>query len=187
MDEQLLLFDMPPARKTRPDVFAVVRPDALTAQHLYRFTDLHCRRHGVKAKERPPEILHITLRIFGAFEDLKPQDLKKIRRICKTAALLATPFDVSFDAVVPFSNGPLALVSKEANADLHHLHWLAMGAPERRPKFMPHVSLAYPSAGFEEESVPPVEWRVDELILVRSLVGQPEHVELGRWMLGGGS
>jgi RNA 2',3'-cyclic 3'-phosphodiesterase len=185
MDEQLLLFDMPPPRTARPDVFAVVRPDALTAQHLYRFTDLHCRRHGVKARKRPPEILHITLRAFGSFEDLKAQDLKKIRRICKTAALLSTPFDVSFDRVLPFSNGPLALVSEEANVDLHRLHWLAMGAPERKPKFSPHISLAYPSDGFEEERIPPVDWRVDELVLVRSLTGRTEHVELGRWQLGG--
>ena len=183
MDQQLLLFDLPPLPKGRPDVFAVVRPDAAMAEHLARFTEQHCWRHGLKATGRPAEILHVTLRIFGCYAEMNSRELARIKQWCKTAALLSPAFDLGFDRVLPFSNGPLALVAGEGNAELHHLRWILMGAPERKPRFVPHLSLAYPSAGFLEEEIDPVSWSVNELLLIHSLVGKTEHRVLARWPL----
>lgn len=185
MDEQLLLFDEPPRPRGHPDVFAVVRPDGEMAEHLARFTDQHCWLKGVKARKRPPEILHVTLRSFGSYAEMTSREIVKVKQWCRTAALLSTPFEVRFDRLLPFSNGPLVLASEDGNADLHHLRWVLMGAPERKTRFTPHLSLAYPSEGFQEEQIAPVSWEVRELVLVHSLVGQTEHRELARWSLGG--
>jgi 2'-5' RNA ligase len=58
--------------------------------------------------------------------------------------------------------------------------------PNRGFRFDPHVSLAYgQDEGFRHALVWPVGWRAHEFVLIHSLVGLTEHVELGRWTLEG--
>lgn len=56
--------------------------------------------------------------------------------------------------------------------------------PNRGFRFDPHVTLAYGQAEGVRRSILPVSWRAGEFVLIHSLVGLTEHVELGRWTLG---
>ena len=49
--------------------------------------------------------------------------------------------------------------------------------------FEPHVTLAYDARKIAAEAVAPIGWRVDEFVLVHSLLGRTRHVRLGGWAL----
>ncbi len=52
-----------------------------------------------------------------------------------------------------------------------------------RKRFNPHVSLLYCQQPMACEPIAPIRWRVNELILIDSLVGRGKHFELGNWPL----
>lgn len=55
--------------------------------------------------------------------------------------------------------------------------------PSRGFRFEPHVTLAYGQEMGQRRPVLPVSWRSHDFVLIHSLVGLTEHVELGRWAL----
>jgi len=55
--------------------------------------------------------------------------------------------------------------------------------PNRGFRFDPHVTLAYGQEDGFRHQVWPISWRAEEFVLIHSLVGLTEHVELGRWPL----
>jgi RNA 2',3'-cyclic 3'-phosphodiesterase len=58
--------------------------------------------------------------------------------------------------------------------------------PNRGFRFDPHVTLAYEQEeSFRRPTWCPISWRSHEFVLIHSLVGLTEHVELGRWSLEG--
>jgi 2'-5' RNA ligase len=58
--------------------------------------------------------------------------------------------------------------------------------PNRGFRFDPHVTLAYEQEeSFRRPVWCPIGWRSHEFVLIHSLVGLTEHVELGRWSLEG--
>ena len=57
----------------------------------------------------------------------------------------------------------------------------------RSPKkaaFEPHVTLAYIDKYLRSEPVEAVGWMVEDLVLIHSLMGKTQYIELGRWKLG---
>jgi 2'-5' RNA ligase len=57
--------------------------------------------------------------------------------------------------------------------------------PNRGFRFNPHVTLAYgQDEGFRHQILA-IGWRSHEFVLIHSLVGLTEHIELGRWALEG--
>ncbi|MHA3792837.1 2'-5' RNA ligase family protein [Sphingomonas sp. YL-JM2C] len=57
--------------------------------------------------------------------------------------------------------------------------------PNRGFRFEPHVTLAYGQAEGQRRPILPISWRAHDFVLIHSLVGLTEHVELGRWALEG--
>ena len=58
--------------------------------------------------------------------------------------------------------------------------------PNRGFRFDPHLTLAYEQdESFRRQIWCPISWRSHEFVLIHSLVGLTEHVELGRWSLEG--
>lgn len=57
--------------------------------------------------------------------------------------------------------------------------------PNRGFRFEPHMTLAYGTGQDFRREVLPISWRVQDFVLIHSLVGLTEHVELGRWRLDG--
>ena len=46
-----------------------------------------------------------------------------------------------------------------------------------------HVTLRYDRDGKGDEPIQPIDWRVDEVLLIESLGGKSTHIERGRWQL----
>jgi len=57
--------------------------------------------------------------------------------------------------------------------------------PSRGFRFEPHVTLAYGQQETLRRAILPIGWRCHDFVLIHSLVGLTEHVELGRWSLEG--
>lgn len=104
-------------------------------------------------------------------------------------------FDLTLDLLTTFGpqrrrDRPLVLTGRQENPApdalcqmlWHRLARSGLGVPRHR--VTPHVTLAYgkplPPDGIP---VPPVHWRVDELVLIDSLQGLGRHVPLARWRL----
>jgi 2'-5' RNA ligase len=58
------------------------------------------------------------------------------------------------------------------------------GFPVPPYRFVPHITIAYHRDGLGTEAIIPIEWHVEEVLLVESVVGQARHVVHGRWRLG---
>ena len=115
-----------------------------------------------------------------------------VERLCEAAAKVRTP--------------ALRMVLNEVVSD-HHVTYLRPGEPmpvlkafqqrlalaiadagiwpNRGFRFDPHVTLAYGRDESFRREVWPISWRAEEFVLVHSLVGLTEHVELGGWALDG--
>jgi len=104
-------------------------------------------------------------------------------------------FDLVLDRLTTFGpprrrDRPLVLVGQQENPApdaLCQTLWQRLahaGLAVARHRVTPHVTLAYgkplPPEGI---AVPPVHWRVDELVLIDSLQGLGRHVPLARWRL----
>ena len=59
-------------------------------------------------------------------------------------------------------------------------HFPYFGATPR-----PHVTIYYRRDGLKDESIDPIEWAVNEVLLIESVVGQTRHVPHGSWLLRG--
>ncbi len=57
--------------------------------------------------------------------------------------------------------------------------------PNRGFRFDPQVTLAYGQDQGFRRAVWPIGWRSEAFVLIHSLVGLTEHIELGRWALQG--
>ncbi|GLK64161.1 2'-5' RNA ligase family protein [Paracoccus kondratievae] len=104
-------------------------------------------------------------------------------------------FDLVLDLLTTFGpprrrDRPLVLAGRQINPApdaLCQQLWQRLagaGLAVARHQVTPHVTLAYgkplPPAGI---AVPPVRWRVNELVLIDSLQGLGRHVPLARWPL----
>lgn len=99
------------------------------------------------------------------------------------------PFRLVFDRIVS-SDHVVALTGTEAlrgamRAQKAIVRMLsAKGVPTYGPDpFWPHLTISYRPDGRGTEAIDPISWRVDEILLVESVVGEGRHVEHGRFPL----
>ena len=167
--------------------FAVVPNDderVATSSCISRLgTDL-----GLRFKTRPSSVLHATAMKVGTFEAQQRQ----IELVKQLAGLTrAAPFALVFDRVMSFGGGALVLACSEAPDSWRALCRQLRTAPLRLglPAIggsSPHATFSYVDAVLPSTPVePPVSWRVDSFVLVRSHHGETRHTELGRWPLRG--
>jgi RNA 2',3'-cyclic 3'-phosphodiesterase len=150
------------ARPAGPLFFAAV-PDPATAVHI---SDLACRLklgHELTGRLLRPETLHVPL--FRVRE----QDA---RDAGERAASLAMPaFKVVFDRVGSFRNGAFVLRGEQGTIGLEVLQQRLSDTFDARPgrarPFTPHVTLLRDSHRVEEHAVQPVEWTVQEVVLMQ--------------------
>jgi 2'-5' RNA ligase len=151
--------------------------------------------HGLSGGPRPLKNLHAVLLPLGDYPVQQPELVAMARRFA--AAIQAKPFSVTWDRVRSFPRagdrpGPVALCGGDGVKGLVGLHErfrIAMaerGLIEPAPAgFTPHVTLLHDRDGITEQAVTPIGWRVTEFVLVHSLLGQSQHIVLGRWPLRG--
>lgn len=173
-------------------LFFALRPTPAGVQAIVAARQRVCERLGLKGRPVAAERLHVTLHWLADHDEF-PQALCDAASAAG-AKLVAEPFDVRFDHIGSIGAardpGPLVLSGGEGLEALRHFQ-RALGDEMRaagigayvRSHFKPHVSLLYPGVYLAREAIEPLEWRVEELLLIDSHVGAGVHELLGRWPL----
>ncbi len=195
MSDQFLFAELDGAPPATDRLLFLIYPDLDTAARISeRVPDLRAE-HGLRGKPVATDRLHITLNHLGDHAGV-PRDMVALaREAAETVA--ARSFDVVFDRIVSFSGkpgNPLPLVLRGDDElgpllDFQQRLATAMRKTGSRigkwaeSKFTPHVTLLYDRHSVVERAIEPIRWTVSEFVLVHSLVGQTQHVVLGRWPL----
>jgi len=141
---------------------------------------------------RGPHLLHVTLL---ALFDLYYRPAEWLRAtIAALGSFDGHAFPLVFDpiekrrAVTLRTRQPLAGARAFQRALVTHL------LREKAPMMdgttpQPHITINYRGDQFGAQTIAPIGWIVDEILLVESVLGKTTHVEHGRWQLrpGGGA
>lgn len=195
MPEQLFLPGMPTLLKSNDEaldrLFLAVFPDTTSAAQIARLREPLCAKHGLSGSRIAPDRFHVTLHHLGDFRGVPEHVVEAASMAAAATAASKPPFEITFDHVESFSGRPgrrpFVLRANGSNADLMELHRRLVTALGKRGnvKFVPHITLLYDEQGVAKEPVDPVSWTINEIVLIRSLLGKTRHIPLGRWKLEG--
>lgn len=134
--------------------------------------------------KRGSHLLHVTLLKLGDLADRGPGFLLALIAIMRDFE--APAFQVCFDRV--HEHRCVTLQGSERLRGVKAFQMTLMRFLAQRGVAFgaapdPHLTIHYGRDGLGREEVDPVSWRVSELLLIESLVGQAEHEEHGRWAL----
>jgi len=154
-------------------------------------THRQIRAHDLSGRCVEPERLHVTLHWLGDHDGVPNDLIRRARRACSDVEM--APFGVCFDRIGSLGGAEMGGLVLTGSAGLKTLrqfqHVLAREMDAAgighciRKRFNPHVSLFYGRQHVARETVAPIRWTVDELVLVDSLVGDGVHVDLDNWPL----
>lgn len=172
-------------------LFFALRPDAAAVAQIEALGARLRAEQGLSGALLKPDNFHITLYHLGDFTRF-PQDV--VDKASAAAATVALPaFELVLDQALSFKRReprhlPCVLQPGVPNAALKQLReqlvaCLKTAGLYRYASFSPHLTLLYDNIAVEQQAVEPVRWTVSELVLVKSLVGKGEHLELARWPL----
>lgn len=177
-------------------LFFALRPCHMAAQRIAETAGLLQSDLRLRGKLLPPERLHITLHLLGDFPYLPENVVAYASQIAGHVAArqLVAPFDLSVDRVMSFRRNvgasPFVAQIGAGKAQLVAL-WSALGEalqqsgfPLRRTRpsqFTPHVTLMYGDPVTSVQPMTPISWTANEFVLVHSLLGRGQHVQLGHW------
>jgi RNA 2',3'-cyclic 3'-phosphodiesterase len=196
MNEQLSLFETP--RPSGPDYNLVLAifPDDYTAQQISELGNSIRKTHGLRGKLRPVTHLHVSLPIPRHVMRPPETAIERIGRACKAVAPIISPFEIKFDQVMSFrgrtGNRAVVLVNNDHESDgtmslyrLLYAEFAKLGfAASAPPKFEPHLTILYDQQELTPKSIPPVCWRVKEIVLVLSEVRATKYHRVECWALG---
>lgn len=165
-------------------------PDPATAQRIAgearRLKDVL----GLRGQPLLADRFHVTLHHLGDYVGL-PSDMVR-KGEAAGAAVKVPPFQVGFDRAVSFANrpgnNPFTLQGGEGVEVLVEFQkalGLRMAGAGLRPdrNFTPHVTLLYDGQVVPAQPIDPIRWTVDRFVLVRSKLGQTQHIALAEWRL----
>lgn len=183
-----------PARLHR--LFFALLPDAATRTRLLQAGQAIRAAHpDLPARWVVPQRHHVTVHFLG--------DHPSLRHDVVAAAMAAAdrlsvdPFDWVLDEATSFhaSQPPWILRRTEPSAPLLAL-WqglrgaliLAGQGRQLERQFSPHVTMAYGDGhALPPMAIEPLLWRVDSLVLLDSVSGEPDYRTLAQWSLRGGT
>lgn len=174
-------------------VFFAIRPSGDAASVVLERAKALQREQGLKSKLLDPDRLHLTLAWIGDIPKLPQANIDVARRIA--SGITAKPFVVALDRALSFRGNkkrPLVLVGGDGVAGLRlFCEMLAkelkrVGCPVlKASQYEPHMTLLWDEIAVAEHVIEPVRWTVSDFVLIHSLQGRAQHVELGRWPLRG--
>lgn len=156
-------------------LYLMIKPDQEAAAAM----DALRRQHGL-ARKYAVERLHMTLVRFGDIRLLVPGALDLISRAAES--LQAEPFKVTLDRI---SGNALVGSRMQKLRDFRRAlvtRLNAFGIETQEHGFNPHASLTYEGWMRRNIPVPPIAWRVRQLLLINSIHGKG-HEPLGSWTL----
>ena len=177
-------------------LFFAIRPNAPTAQRIEALAQALRSDFGLRGKSLGPERFHVTLHLIGDFTGgIPPHVMALALEAARPVAAKVSAFHVGFDKVASFhrprGNRPLVLLGEEGvhgivalqQALLASLAAARLAPPQDRP-FTPHLTLLYDDTPLAARRVDALIWEVQELLLVRSLLGRGRHEVMGSLPLG---
>ena len=183
-------IDTHPAEVHR--LFFVLMPNATTRAQLARAVDaLKASHPGLHARWINPTRYHATLHFLGDHVMLRQEVIDAA--VAAADTLRAASFEWILHKAVSFHGRqpPCILCSevlpeplRQLWQDLRHALILAGQGSHIERSFTPHITVAYShGAQLGATAVEPVTWKVDEIALIHSVVGQPDYQVLAHWSL----
>lgn len=171
-------------------LFFALLPDEVTRAQLAHTADgLRARHPAFRARWVDPARYHATLHFLGDHALLR-QDMVEAAMVA-ASKLRMVPFEWSLRDATSFHGRqpPCVLLGSSVPEPLQQL-WqglrdaliLAGQGRHIERSFTPHVTVAYSHAApLVATSIDPVAWRVEQLALIHSVMGQPNYEVLARW------
>jgi 2'-5' RNA ligase len=136
-------------------------------------------------RQRDTDLIHMTIL---PFVDLAEWPAEFVAVLCRAMeGFEADVFDVCCDRIVERRAVTLRSRKRQAGARLlqkrlmAHLQARDFGFFGEAPD--PHVTVSYHRDGQGNETIVPISWTVDEILLVESVFGKATHMIHGRWKL----
>ncbi len=130
--------------------------------------------------------LHITLGITDDFEHRPYDEARRMIEIGQSIA--AAPIAVTLDRLSAGNDsialrpsrriGALAELGAQLRAKLERQELL-----RRDWSLKPHVTLLYRKGRPFQRTIEPLGWEATDFVLIHSILGATQHIELGRWPL----
>lgn len=176
------------------DYFFALRPDDRARAEIADAAARFRRAQRASGVPVPIDNLHLLLCPMGRPERLRQSPEHAL--LAAGAAVRAHAFVVTLDTAmrcIPVGGQfPFVLCADPAATEATLQLRKAIGEAQRAQglrvsgvsSFHPHVALQHgPAIDAIEESVPPIQWRAEEFVLIRSFFGQSSHEVVGRWPL----
>ena len=180
-------------------LFFAIRPDAATALRIEALAQELRQAHGLAGRSLGTDRFHVTLHLIGDFAGtVPPRVVQAAIDAARPVAARTASFCIGFDRVASFTrkrrNMPLVLLGGDGMdgvARLQRLLVAALVAAQLAPvqagaaAYTPHLTLLYDDLPLAPRPIDAIIWKVEELLLVRSLLGQSRHEVLARLAFGG--
>lgn len=174
-------------------LFFAVFPDADVAARIVELgQELRCQ-HRLRGKELVAGRLHVSLHHVGDYAQAPDQRIVALAHDV-AASVRLPPFSVEFNGAMSFrgrrDNQPFVLHGDDGMIGLAMLQQALGTALEKAGlgrcamRYTPHITLMYADRLVADRPVTPVSWRVEEFVLVHSLLGRSRYLTLGRFPLG---
>ena len=181
-----------PTPVEQDSLFVAFLPDREKAGGMIACGREFRERYGMNFKLRSQDQLHVALHHVGSYHHhgLQIMVVEDAKRKCEMVAAKARPFEFKVDRVMSLRDdgGPLVLASRQVDPDARELHRSVREAFEKRAApdgGILHVMLGYTRKAIIEEVIAPIQWPVNEVVLVHSVAGKTPYKFLGRWPLLG--
>ncbi len=189
MSEQLPPLSLHRLGKER--LFLALQPPAEMWPALRQLEQQQRQLHGFQGRALRDEHLHLTLQHLLDHEAL-PDDWIA-RAGVAVESVKRHKLALRFDRVMSFArrtdNRPFVLLAQEGIQPLLGLQ-RALGEAMKRVGFLqvdrsftPHVTLLYDRQQVLMQTVEPLQWQAQEIVLIHSLLGRTQHRVLARWPL----
>ncbi|MEO5493903.1 MAG: 2'-5' RNA ligase family protein [Sphingomonas sp.] len=163
-------------------LFFAIKPSAIALPYIEHARRLHCPGQPVRN-----EHVHVTMQIFddysgvpeGLMEDLLAvgDDIDMPGFVLSLGRVIGTMRSVALRPGKR-SNG-LAMLQRAIDEGVKRA-----GVTVRDGwNFSPHLTLGYRDGAAFARAITPIEWQVDEFVLVHSFVGQTRHEIVKSWPL----
>ena len=190
---QMPLFNFGVNQQCEHNYFFALSPDAEVRRQLGQVADDLKANDSLNGSWVARERYHLTLHHLGQFPEAYP-DL--VKRALEAANNIQTEaFTIKLDHFMSFDSKtgkfPCVLTSKYELPELKNFWQLLKNSLftrrlglELANTFTPHATLLYSRQPVTKNyAVTPIQWQVKDFVLIESLVGKSEHIELGRWPL----
>ena len=173
--------------------FFALCPDEQVREQLCQAADDLRKNHGIDGSWIGGDRYYLSLHHLGQFPDAR-SDLVS-RAMTAASKIQARSFTIKLDQFMSLDSKtgkfPCVLNSADESPELKHFwqllknNLLAVRLGEYlNDNFKASAALLYTRQPVAEFLLPkPIQWPVRDFVLIESLVGKSEHIELGRWPL----